>query len=309
MRERPIWTPAAIALAAGVLVAAAALADEAMGDETMGTGAEVCGDCHEDRVVSVNMGPHAVFEREGWELPEGVGVSCAACHGDPTTHLDEGGGEGTMFSFEKASPADVNETCLGCHSDDHARFAMGPHAEAGMSCVSCHSVHEAEPPGPPLLMAASVDADLAGATGASAACYSCHQEVFADFEYNERHRLHEGILECTSCHDPHEPATRPLLGGFKDALCTGCHTDKEGPYIFEHGSVQVEGCTACHTPHGSPNRHLLTFQNVAELCFSCHSEVPGFHVSGEPPRFDFTTQCTNCHSSIHGSNFDPFFLQ
>jgi hypothetical protein len=49
---------------------------------------------------------------------------------------------------------------------------------------------------------------------------------------------------------------------------------------------------------------MLLFQNVAELCFSCHATVPGFHA-----RFTLETQCTNCHSSIHGSNFDPFFLK
>jgi len=99
-----------------------------------------------------------------------------------------------------------------------------------------------------------------------------------------------------------------VLGGFKDETCIDCHTDKGGPFVFEHGSVQVEGCVACHTPHGSINRHLLTFQSTGELCYSCHATVPGFHV-GTPPRFTFATNCTNCHSSIHGSNLDPFFLK
>ena len=63
-------------------------------------------------------------------------------------------------------------------------------------------------------------------------------------------------------------------------------------------------CSACHTAHGSPNRHLLNFQAVAELCFSCHNMVPGFHA-----RFTLETQCTNCHSTIHGSFLSPFFLR
>lgn len=49
---------------------------------------------------------------------------------------------------------------------------------------------------------------------------------------------------------------------------------------------------------------MLTFQAVAELCYSCHVAVPGFH-----SRFTLDTQCTNCHSSIHGSNLDPYFLR
>lgn len=215
-----------------------------------------------------------------------------------------------MFSFTKASPAAASETCIGCHGDSHPRFAASPHARAGLSCVTCHSVHDSEPPGPPLLAATGVEADLAGIGGASATCYDCHGEVFADFEFNERHRLHEGILDCTSCHDPHGPSNRFLLGGFKQEACVSCHTDKGGPFIFEHGSARVEGCTACHAAHGSPNRHMLAFQSTAELCYSCHSEVPSFHIGfGGPVRFDLTTQCTNCHSAIHGSNFHPAYLQ
>lgn len=299
------WSGIAAALAAGLVAAAAGAADDGMQ-----TAADVCGDCHEEYVESVGLGPHSVFEREGWQLPQGVEVSCSACHGDPTTHLDEGGGLGTMFSFTKAPANQANATCLGCHGDSHPRFAQSAHAQAGIACIDCHSVHAAEPPGPPLLGAVGVEARLSEYRGASAVCYGCHGEVFANFEYNERHRLKEGILECTSCHNPHEPPTRALLGGFKQEACINCHTDKGGPFIFEHGSVRTEGCVSCHTPHGSPNRHLLTFPTVASLCYSCHGEVPSFHIGfGGPPRFDLTTNCTNCHSSIHGSNFHPAFLQ
>jgi uncharacterized paraquat-inducible protein A len=49
---------------------------------------------------------------------------------------------------------------------------------------------------------------------------------------------------------------------------------------------------------------MLKFQNVAEACFSCHAVVPSFH-----SRFTAETPCTNCHSTIHGSNFHPAFLK
>jgi DmsE family decaheme c-type cytochrome len=145
--------------------------------------------------------------------------------------------------------------------------------------------------------------------GVSAACAECHADVAHDFEFNERHRLQEGILTCTSCHDPHGPSDRMRLAAFKQEACIDCHTDKGGPFVYEHGSSRVDGCVACHTPHGSVNRHLLTFQATGELCYSCHAVVPAFHVAGSPPRFGLDTNCTNCHSSIHGSNLDPFFLK
>jgi len=144
------------------------------------------------------------------------------------------------------------------------------------------------------------------------ACLGCHQEVRATLNLNERHRVLEGVVACADCHEQHDPSPRARLGGVKAETCTGCHTDKQGPFVFEHQSQLVEGCTACHDPHGSVNRHLLAYQNVGDLCYSCHVEVPGFHQGGPPgtsPRFDSTTNCTNCHSTIHGSNLDPYFLR
>jgi DmsE family decaheme c-type cytochrome len=194
--------------------------------------------------------------------------------------------------------------CLACHGDTHPGFQRSNHARAGMACQDCHAIH-GESHGWALIKAQNggVQRPMENVGTASQLCQSCHGEVFAQFDFNERHRLREGILECTSCHDPHEAANRMQLGGFKQSACAECHTDKEGPFIFEHGASRVEGCVACHSPHGSPNRHQLKFQRVAELCFSCHAQVPGFH-----SRFTLDTVCTNCHSSIHGSNFDAAFL-
>jgi DmsE family decaheme c-type cytochrome len=140
---------------------------------------------------------------------------------------------------------------------------------------------------------------------ATKTCFSCHEDIFAKFNLNERHRLQEGILGCTSCHNPHEPATKERLGGFKQEACLKCHTDKGGPYLYEHGSSRVEGCTICHDSHGSPNRHMLTYQSIADLCFSCHIATPQWH-----SRFgEKTSNCTSCHSTIHGSNLSKIFLK
>lgn len=281
-------------------------------DDALADASAVCGDCHEEYVDSVALGPHDLFESSHWDLAQAglpVNVACEACHGDATQHVEEEG-DAPIFAFKDALPSDT--PCLTCHQTSHPRFVASPHAEAGMSCTSCHSIHSAEPAGPPLLKAVVTAAQLAQSRGTSATCYECHQEAFAEFELNERHRLQEGILECTSCHDPHAPARRTMLTSAAKEPCVTCHTDKEGPFVFEHGSIMVEGCTSCHSPHGSPNRHMLRHQDGGELCFTCHAAVPQFHFGFSPvapPRFDTTTNCVNCHSAIHGSNFDPFFLK
>lgn len=277
--------------------------------------ADDCSACHEDVVSRFTANPHHVADLVDRPGSGGDLASCIACHGDPTAHINEGG-SGPIRSFgEGMPPMQTNQVCMDCHGDTHPRFEATAHARMGMDCTSCHTVHGAD--GPPLenLMRpveVSTDSAIANPSVASGVCIECHAGVAAEFQFNERHRLEEGILDCSSCHDPHEPQTRLQLGGFKQEQCLQCHADKGGPYVFEHGAVRVEGCTACHTPHGSPNRHMLEHQDVAELCYSCHAGVPQFHFGFNPtapPRFGLDTNCTNCHSTIHGSQVDPYFLK
>lgn len=291
-------------LLAGLALVAAGPAPPPMGDDPPAWTVEDCALCHEDVVGSLSGQPHAA--PTGWTADN----ACAACHGDPTEHF-EGGGDPPMPSLKTASTFELVDTCGNCHGDTHPRFLASPHARAGVACTSCHTIHGEHAAGAAgrVMLPPPQSGSAGRIDGISGFCADCHADVAHDFELNERHRLQEGILTCVSCHDPHTPATRTVLGGFKQEACIDCHADKGGPFVFEHGSVKVEGCTACHTPHGSVNRHLLTFQATGELCFSCHAMVPGFHVAGNPTRFGFDTNCTNCHSSIHGSNFDPFFLK
>lgn len=296
----------ALAAATAIGVGAARGAPQEGHAGTASADPEICAGCHEDQVLAFAHTPHAAIDREGLAAKAGADSSCAACHGDSAAHLEAGGTRETMFGFGDDELASVKSArCLTCHTDTHPEFRSSPHAAAGLDCTSCHSVHGAKASSWALLRVGNPEPiGMHDLGDASASCYGCHGEVFTQFEFNERHRLHEGILDCTSCHNPHEAATRVQLGGFKQEQCVQCHTDKGGPFVFEHGSSMVEGCVACHAPHGSPNRHQLNFQSTAELCFSCHGEVPSFH-----SRFTLDTVCTNCHSSIHGSNFDPFFLK
>ena len=89
--------------------------------------------------------------------------------------------------------------------------------------------------------------------------------------------------------------------------CTECHMDKRGPFLYNHDVSLVEGCGSCHDPHGSPNRHLLNHARQNNLCYECHpgTTTPSFHSFG---RF-VGEKCTACHTAIHGSNVNPFFLE
>jgi len=242
---------------------------------------EICAECHDDLAKAFMSKPHAVNN------------SCTACHGDAETHIEEGGGP-NIFAFKSTDiPIAKTEKCLTCHIKSNSAYFASPHGKGSMDCTSCHAIHASETNSSLLKV------------GPTKTCYVCHNEVFSEFQLNERHRLQEGIMDCTSCHNPHVPATRERLGGFKHESCFKCHTDKEGPYLYEHEASRIEGCTACHEVHGSPNRHMLTFQSVADLCFSCHGAAPDWHA-----RFDaYSTNCTSCHATIHGSNLSKIFLK
>ncbi|REJ77143.1 MAG: hypothetical protein DWQ36_17765 [Acidobacteria bacterium] len=278
--------PALAAGSAGAVVAAAA--------DTSGAG--LCADCHDDMVASLAGRPHSVLLDGSSHWGDGGEEGCVACHAGGVEHA-ESGGEAPVYAFSTDSTAQQrSRTCQSCHGAAHPRFDRSEHAKAGLDCTSCHSTH-GEIETAPLLAA-----DLVGRP--SATCAGCHAGSFSDFRAVNAHPIEQGTMECTACHDPHAPATRVALGGFKQQACADCHVDKAGPFVFEHGSSIVEGCTSCHEPHGGPNRHQLTFQSTAELCTSCHLALPGFHA-----RFNETTQCTNCHVTIHGSNLHPGFLQ
>jgi len=234
----------------------------------------------------------------------GAEIDCQSCHGDGQAHLSEP--STGILRFDDETSAEKNTACLGCHGDVHPT-GRSAHERAGLACTDCHSVHKAVDDA-----AAALPAGFERVDRASLTCAKCHDAVFAEFSGVERHRLEENAVGCTSCHDPHAAPAQALLGGFNDAACGNCHAAQDGPFVFEHAASRVDGCSACHSPHGNPNRHLLAHQQVGELCYSCHATVPQFHTGFAPvgpPRFGTDSVCTNCHVTIHGSNFDPNFLK
>jgi DmsE family decaheme c-type cytochrome len=190
---------------------------------------------------------------------------------------------------------------LSCHGANHEQrhFSASVHAGNNVGCLDCHSPHHAKDP-EHLLVQASPDL-----------CYGCHVSAKADFARPYHHRVNEGLIQCSDCHNVHGTTTlrqvRTMPSG--DAICVKCHAEKQGPFVYEHVPVKTEGCTSCHTPHGSNNPRYLRVSQVNLLCLQCHSfptQGPAGPSHNQAAKYQ---ACTMCHTMIHGSNASNVFFR
>lgn len=300
-----------------ILLLAGAAAGQAPPAANHYVGSNVCGECHAEIYNSFYKNPHFKSLASGKQPPERTG--CEGCHGPGQAHVDAGGGADTIpRAFSLLSPKQVLDTCLTCHALDFGKVNIrrSDHTLNDIVCTNCHSIHGSETP---KYLLAKPQTEL---------CYSCHAAVRAQFEMPSKHRVNEGFMQCTDCHNPHgafapdwRMADRPRM--VKQALgneepCIGCHTDKRGPFVFEHPPVRIEGCEICHYPHGSTNTRLLRRPVVFTLCLQCHNGAGDFGTRNNGVTLLSSThnlldpkyqKCTTCHVRIHGSNSDAFFLR
>jgi DmsE family decaheme c-type cytochrome len=275
-------------------------------DASQYIGAENCKACHEDLPSKgfwkgFEETPHwkTMLETKGGPSKQG----CESCHGPGAEHMNAGGDKTKIFSFTSAKAKEISQTCLSCHTygEEHSNFARSAHNVNDVTCTDCHSVHK---PKEKQFLLVKKQPDL---------CYSCHLSVKPEFGRPFRHRVNENLLKCTDCHNQHGGfLTRSLRStSAQDTVCFKCHTDKAGPFVFEHAPVKTEGCVACHTPHGSSNPRLLKRSQINLLCLECHT-LSGGGLAPAGPSHDQSQKyqsCTICHVTVHGSNHSSVFFR
>jgi DmsE family decaheme c-type cytochrome len=253
---------------------------------------EQCAACHEPVVkqyLTTRHGKAEKFATEGYQ-------SCASCHGDVSAHV-ESADPSKIFNPAKAEPMEAASRCLNCHSNQHNRafWEGSAHEVSKVGCLSCHSVHHAKS-AEKLLVARSENET----------CLTCHSDQRrAQFQRSThlfRDELRRSTMQCSDCHNPHGSQTEKMLRANSiNDTCFQCHTEKRGPFLWEHSPVQ-ENCLTCHSPHGSNNINLLSLR-APQLCQSCHIQGKHQTVSGfANSPWVLNRACLNCHSKIHGSN-------
>jgi len=265
----------------------------------------ICATCHEQPHATTVMTAHGARN-------DAQGSMCQACHGDATEHLKDPTKAKPPNIIKTGTAAEKAAVCMACHQTNRhlAFWESGKHALNDVPCSSCHSIHgrQSNPTISPFVTTFRPNE--------SEVCGTCHQDVRSAILKPSHHPIIEGKVKCSDCHNPHGAISPVMLRNASvNEQCTSCHTDKRGPYVFEHPPVE-ENCTTCHSPHGSSHYKLLN-EHTPNLCQDCHdaSRHPGTIYGGGAawrtpdgaPNPGVNTRfiaraCLNCHNAVHGSN-------
>jgi len=292
-------------------------------------GAEACAGCHEEQARQFGKTVHATAEPSDVKY----GAGCESCHGPGKAHVDAisagniDEGRKLIFTF-RGKPAENAARCLRCHSSspDQRLFERSEHKLMGISCEQCHASHLVVPAArnsrpvaqfaqSKFFQAPKLPEERRWLTQSLLKtrepdlCFSCHKSIQAQFSLPTHHRVPEGLMKCTDCHDAHGTLNRANVRKVNFESCVTCHAEKRGPFVYEHAPVKIEGCTSCHSPHGTIERNMLLRREGRFLCLQCHVDPQAPNVPHG--RLGFTTrgECIRCHATVHGSNVSRFFLQ
>jgi DmsE family decaheme c-type cytochrome len=258
-------------------------------------GSDTCLGCHDDAAKHLADTPH-------WKMANprspAADKGCESCHGPGSRHLENPSDDTTIRKFAKMPPHETNATCLTCHAKaTHAVWEGSTHDVRNLSCITCHSVHNP----------VSARAQLKAADEPRL-CVTCHRTQVLKVSRVSHMPVPEGKMVCSSCHNPHGSTNVRLLkvGNWVNESCVSCHTEKRGPFLFEHAAGR-ESCISCHDPHGSSSEKMLVARPPM-LCQRCHigSRHPstiydGVALNARSNRL-IGRGCINCHQNIHGSN-------
>ena len=173
-------------------------------------------------------------------------------------------------------PAQVLDTCLTCHSKDISRANI----RRSIAHSGGRRLHQL-----PLHSQIARCRSFCWPKQQTQLCYTCHAPVRAQFEMpvkTSRERRRDAVhrLPQPARHVRAHMAHRTGRALVTTALdneepCLKCHTDKRGPFVFEHAGARGRLRT-CHMPHGSTKRQLLRRPVVFTLCLECHNGAGTF---------------------------------
>ncbi len=226
-------------------------------------------------------------------------------------------------------------TNLGGNSGEVANEWSGSiHAQRNVSCADCHGGDPTKATKEEAMSLSAGFVGKPKTVDIPALCASCHSDVEAMRQYDlptdqwtkyqqsvHGKKLAQGdtnVATCFVCHDGHatkavnDPAAKvyPLN---VPALCGSCHANAElmKPYniptnqydlykksvhgiaLLQNQDLRAPSCATCHGTHGAAPPG---FQEVSNVCGSCHSATQDYYLqSVHASNVPGTPKCVTCH--------------
>jgi hypothetical protein len=201
------------------------------------------------------------LDRDKWNAPSGIEaigrhwgpaetVNCFGCHSTfvPT--------RGRQIAFDRIQP---NISCVRCHWDTQGhvdemeqgkpatieRFSRMTPRESVDRCGECH--RRADEVGGPITPDLKMIVRFAPVGLVQSPCFKKQREVVLDSGQPAR-------MDCTTCHDPHSPASRDWH--FYRNKCLSCHDAAHNRAADCSVATSRDNCLKCHMPKVSMSRHL-----------------------------------------------------
>jgi hypothetical protein len=217
------------------------------------TGVRVSGDASAGFSASAAVERAGTYDLDGDGRLELLGISCEACHGPGSEHLERTPRGQRIVSPRFLSTERQTLLCGACHSNPRghdgelapldAQGVMPRPGERRQSYLSDHVTRTD---------AAASDLFASGDSRVS-------MQQYTDFVRSPKYRNGSLLATCSDCHSPHRERDFPADMSFSpsdDAACAGCHQaqgdihahalDKVG-YEHERSVDQTElSCVACH---------------------------------------------------------------
>ena len=211
-----------------------------------------CMSCHNGYLAAPDSTDDAGI-RFPKKLPEGI--DCQRCHGPGQAHV-EAARQGqsserlrqSIVNPARLAPDRQAEVCLQCHLETTSLKLPATLLRAGRGVFSYR-------PGEPLadyilhFDRSDTDSNSDRFEFASAA-YRLRQSACFTKSPNQ--------LNCTVCHNPHEPANTPAARRRYTTACLNCHQPMLQKLIAARRHTAEQACATCHMPKRAPSDAIHT---------------------------------------------------
>jgi len=267
----------------------------------------------EDRICVFCHTPHNANPQTPLWNKDIQGVNYSAAAYPPYT-------SSTMVSKNLGGPTGASRLCLSCHDGTIALGAVKSSTD-------------------PIVLENLAGGYMPGRSRIGRTLVNHHPISFSYYDAASNPRVNpspplntllfynNAIMQCTTCHDPHDNRNKKFLAvsNVNSALCLLCHTmpgwdtashstspaawnglvpdpwprtGASGPWDFGWTTVQQNGCENCHSPHSAGGaERLLNYAAEEQNCYPCHNgNMMGTAASQKNIQAQFDNNPTSRHN-------------